>query len=191
MRRVYLIHARGAHPNSYWYPWVRTNLEKLDFDVQTPHLPGIRRPKQAEWLPRLGKLISRVDLDTYFIGHGVGCQAALRFLNTMPKNVRCGGVVLVAGWVCTPSYDIGSRDQIAVYKDWLVPSLDLSTVARRSHRFTAIFSNNDTHVPRDNWTACRKKLKATVVIKSDAGHFASPSQLRLPEVVNAITAMAM
>lgn len=103
MKKVHIIHARGVRPQDIWYPSVAHNLEQAGFTVDIPKMPSADTPKQAEWLAALEPLLQDIDEDTYFIGHSVGCQAALRTLDRLPEGRRCGGAVLVAGWVSVPA----------------------------------------------------------------------------------------
>ena len=190
MKKVYIVHSRGTHPNDLWYPWVKSTLEKSGYVVNVPQMPDPDIPKKADWLSVLESHISEVDEDTYFIGHSVGCQAILRFLDRLPPSHKSGGVVLVAGWVSVPNWEGRSKEQKAILDDWLNPTLDFSKVADRSKSFTAIFSDNDEFVPKENWAVCEKELHAKLIVKHAAGHFERRDLLELPEVVDAIVEMS-
>lgn len=190
MKKVYLIPARGAHANDLWYPWVKSTLEQVSYVVTVGHMPNPDRPQKAEWVSALQSQISEVDADTYFIGHSVGCQAILRFLDRLPAGTRCGGVVLVAGWIRVPNWEGRSQEQKAILDDWLNPTLDLSKVANRSKGFTAIFSDNDEFVPQANWAICEQELHAKLLVKQRAGHFEGRDMVEFPEVVIAIVEMS-
>ena len=191
MKKVYLVHSRGAHPNDFWYPWVKSTLEQAGYVVNVPYMPNPDNPQKAAWLSALESRISEVDEDTYLIGHSVGCQAILRLLDRLPAGNRCGGVVLVAGWVRFPNWEGRSKEQNAILEDWLNPTLDLSKIADRSKRFIAIFSDNDEFVPKENWDVCEKELHAKVIVKHGAGHFAGRDLLELPDVVDALVEMSL
>jgi len=186
MKKVYLVPARGTHPNDLWYPWVKSTLEQAGYVMNVPHMPNPDSPQKAAWLSALEAGLPEVDEDTYFIGHSVGCQAILRFLDGLPPGNRCGGVVLVAGWVRFPNWEGRSQEQKAILEDWLNPPLDLRKVADRSRRFIAIFSDNDEFVPQENWAVCEQELHAKVIVKHGAGHFERRDVLELPDVVAAI-----
>jgi uncharacterized protein len=190
MKKVYLVPSRGAHPNDLWYPWVKSTLEQAGYVMNIPQMPNPDRPQKAAWLSALESRISEVDENTYFIGHSVGCQAILRFLDRLPLDHQSGGVVLVAGWVRFPNWEGRSKEQKAILEDWLNPTLDLSKVADRSKCFTAIFSDNDEFVPKENWAVCENELHAKVMIKHAAGHFEKRDLLEFPEVIDAIREMS-
>lgn len=131
-------------------------------------------------------LMGEMDADTYLIGHSVGCQATLRLLDALPPGKMIGGTVLVGGWVSVPNWEGRSEGEKAILNDWMNPPLVLSKVAGKSKNITAIFSDNDEFVPKENWAACEKQLKAKVIVKHHFGHFEAKDLCRLPEVTNSI-----
>jgi predicted alpha/beta hydrolase family esterase len=190
MKKVHIVHSRGAHPNDFWYPAAAHALEGANFTVKIPQMPNPESPKKTEWLAALEPLQQEIDENTYLLGHSVGCQAVLRTLDSLPEGVKCGGVVLVAGWVSVPAWEGRTDEEKAVLNDWMNPPLDLRRLAETSKRFTAIFSDNDEFVPPENWKACEEQLHAKVIVKHAAGHFEGKNDLQLPEVVDAILEMS-
>src|SRR3989338_3630464 len=85
--KVYIIHRWDGSPSLDWYPWLKEELEKKSFEVFVPKMPEPNHPKIAK----------NPDEDTYFVGHSIGCQTILRYLEKINKKV--GGAVLVAGWL--------------------------------------------------------------------------------------------
>ena len=190
VRKVYLIPSRGAHPNEYWYPWVKSTLEQAGFGVTILQLPDPDRPKKSAWMAALTPLVSEMDADTYLVGHSVGCQATLRLLDALPAGRMIGGTVLVGGWVSVPNWNGRTEAEKAVLNDWMNPPLVLREVAGKSKKFTAIFSDNDEFVPRENWAACEKELGAEVIVKHNFGHFEAKDLCELPEVTDSILVMS-
>jgi uncharacterized protein len=187
---IYIIPSRGAHPHDYWYPWVKSTLEQAGFVVTILQLPDPDKPKKDVWMKALMPLMDEIDPDTYLIGHSVGCQATLRLLDALPPGKMIGGAVLVAGWVSVPNWNGRSEAEKAVLNDWMNPPLVLSKVAGKSKNITAIFSDNDEFVPKENWAACEKELNAKVIVKHHFGHFEARDLRRLPEVSDSILAMS-
>ncbi len=85
MPKVFIVHSRGAHPNDHWYPWVKARLEEGGCAVQVPQMPNTDVPRKSEWLAALQSAIPAIDADSYLIGHSVGCQAILRYLDLLPE----------------------------------------------------------------------------------------------------------
>jgi uncharacterized protein len=190
MKHVYIIPSRGAGPRNHWYPYVERTLEAGGFTVHIPRMPNPEVPQQSAWLAAMSEQIHAVSEDTTLVGHSVGCQAVLRFLDSLPTGQKVGGVILVAGWVSVPNWKGRTAAQKAILNDWLNPPLNFANLAERSNHFTAIFSDNDPFVPKENWEVCEKELHADIIVKHRAGHFEGEDATELPEVAEAIRMMA-
>jgi len=46
MKKVYLVPARGTHPNDLWYPWVKSTLEQAGYVMNVPHMPNPDNPQK-------------------------------------------------------------------------------------------------------------------------------------------------
>ena len=96
MKRVFLVHCWGGKPEGGWYSWIKDELERRNIKVIIPKMPNPVAPEINSWVNTLEKSVGKADENTYFIGHSVGCQTILRYLETINQNV--GGVLFVAGW---------------------------------------------------------------------------------------------
>src|SRR3972149_7057895 len=95
MKRVFIVHRWGGSPTADWYPWLKKELEKKGFVVFVPEMPTPDAPKIKSWVETLRKAVGSPDKDTYLVGHSIGCQTILRYLETLRLNERVGGVVFV------------------------------------------------------------------------------------------------
>ena len=97
-QRAFIIHGYLGRPDEAWQPWLRAELEKRGFIVQLPAMPHPDRPTIPEWVGFIAQLVGEPDRETVLIGHSLGCQAVLRYLETLGeagKSVQ--KTVLVAG----------------------------------------------------------------------------------------------
>ncbi len=97
-KRVFIIHGWDGYPEEGWFPWLKKELDKRGFIVQIPAMPDTSEPKIEVWIPFLSKLVGQADENTFFVGHSIGCQAIIRYLQTLPDGIKIGGAVFVAGW---------------------------------------------------------------------------------------------
>ncbi len=54
--------------------------------VQVPAMPNTAEPKIETWVPFLEKLVGKPDKDTYLVGHSIGCQTILRYLDGLKEG---------------------------------------------------------------------------------------------------------
>ena len=95
-------------------------LEKKGFHVEVPAMPDTDNPKIESWVSFLKKTIKNPGKDTYLIGHSIGCQAILRYLQGI--NSKIGGVVFVAGWFSLKGLE--TDGEWAIAKPWIETPID-------------------------------------------------------------------
>src|SRR3989338_6493172 len=90
-KRAFIIHGWDGYPDEGWFPWLKAELEKNGFQVHVPAMPESAEPKIETWVSHLSKAVGDVDENTYFVGHSIGCQTILRFLESLPADKKVGG----------------------------------------------------------------------------------------------------
>jgi len=98
-KRVIIVHQWTSSPSGDWYPWLKLELVKRGVAVDVLPMPNPDAPRMEEWVPFLAEKAGEVNQDTFLVGHSVGCQTILRFLQTLPQGTRVGGIFFVAGWI--------------------------------------------------------------------------------------------
>lgn len=169
-RRVIIVHGWGGSPQSDFFPWLRQELERMNYEVVIPAMPDTDNPRIEKWVPHLTQVIGEIKEDDILIGHSIGCQTILRFLESLPEDKRVGKAILVAGF---GSYLKGlTRDEKLITQPWIDAPLDLGKVRTKANSFVAIFSDNDPFVPlEENSKLFQEKLGAKILIEHNKGHF--------------------
>lgn len=181
-KRVYIIHGWGDKPESGWLPWLKTELQKKDYQVFVPAMPNTDAPSIPEWVNYLSELVGQPDENTYFIGHSIGCQTILRYLQTL-EGKKIGGIVLVAGWLELTNLN---KEEKTVAKPWLETPIDFKKIKQATGENITIFlSDNDPFVPVEkNKKIFEKKLQAKIILEYGKGHFSGYDGLKkLSEVL--------
>ena len=70
MKNANLFHGTGCNSNSYWFPYVKQELEKRGYTVWVPNLPDADFPDIKKWLPVAQK--GEYTSETVIIGHSAG-----------------------------------------------------------------------------------------------------------------------
>ena len=167
MKKVFIIHRWDGNPESDFYPWLKNELEKNNFEVIIPNMPESSEPKIKKWVSYLNKIVKNVDKDTYFVGHSIGCQTILRYLGKIGGKI--GGCVFVAGWFSLTNLETEEEKEIA--KPWLETPINFEKVKSKTKNFIAIFSDDDPFVPLKNANIYKEKLGAKIIIEKNQGHF--------------------
>jgi hypothetical protein len=160
----------------------------IDTDIGS-EMTDAAEPKIDKWVPFLSKLIGEPDENSYLIGHSIGCQTVLRYLETL-EDKKIGGAVLVAGWLMRLTGDL-SKEEIAIARPWIETPIDYQKVKRSCPSIVAIFSDNDPYVYIDNKKLFEERLGATTVVEHQKGHFSgSDGVTELPSALNSVLEMA-
>jgi len=175
MNKAVIIHCWGGKPNSRWYPWVKTELEKLNFNVEIPQMPDTDNPNLDKWLSKLDETIIQLggpDETLFLIGHSLGCITAMRYLENLPKDIKVGALIMVAGF----TDDLGDLDQIEdQLKSFFDKEIEFEKIKNSvKNQIVAIHSDNDPYVDLKHADVFKKKLEAKVIIKHNMGHFSEP-----------------
>lgn len=192
MKRVFLVHGWEGSPENCWFPWLKRELEARGFEVYAPAMPDTDHPKIEPWVSTLKEQVGEPDEGTYLIGHSIGCQTIMRYLQGLPEDTRVGGVIFVAGWISlTPMATRDEKDK-KIVEPWYNEPLYFDKIKQKTDNFVAIFSDDDPYVPQEkNVNTYKEKLGAKIIVESGKGHFSDDDGVtEIPIVLDEIVRMS-
>ena len=147
-------------------------------------MPNPDEPIIDAWNDHLAKVVGAPDSETYFIGHSIGCQSILRYVES--RGSKIGGAVFVAGWFHLTDAETDEEKRIG--KPWLETPIDFEKLRILIPKSVAIFSDDDPVVPLEvNRSIFESKLGSQIVVESAKGHFSGSDALTvLPSALDAI-----
>lgn len=171
MKRVFIIHGWGGSPNGNdWIPWAKKELENKGYEVIAPLMPDADNPRIETWIPYLANLVGGPEEGDILIGHSIGCQTILRFLQTLSTNQKIDKAILVAGF--GPYLTGLIDDEKPVARPWIERPLDFNKIRPKVNQSIVILSDNDKSVPlAENKKLFEESLGAKVIVKHNMGHF--------------------
>ena len=186
---VFIIHGWVGYPKEGWFSWLKKEFEKRGFKVFVPKMPDAGKPKINAWVSKLRKLAKDADENTYFVGHSIGCQAIMRYLEKLPKGKKVGGAIFVAGWTSLTNQ---TPEEKPIAKPWLETKINFAKVKKSAKKFVAVFSNNDPYAPfSKNSKVFKQKLGAKIILEKNKSHFSgSDGVKKLPIVLSELLQMA-
>lgn len=170
MKKIILVHGWGGTPDNGWFPWLRRKLEEKGFEVVVPQLPGTDRPHISTWVPALASTVGVSDKDTYFVGHSMGCQTIVRYLETLSEDQEVGGAIFVAGFF-KPLKGLETDDESRIDREWAETDINFDKVRQGLKKSVALFSDNDPYVPVANADIFKEKLGSEIIIQKNQNHF--------------------
>ena len=171
MKKVFIIHGWDGYPEEGIFPWLKKELENRGFVVCNPAMPEPLNPQIDLWVEFLGKQVGIPDKDTVFFGHSIGSQTILRYLESLPEDIKVGGAVFLAPWVnLNPRAYENDKDK-KIAKPWLETKLGWRKVKSHTDKFICIFSDNDALVPISDSIIFERELGAKIIVEHGKEHF--------------------
>lgn len=178
-KRVFIVHRWAGPPKSDWYLWLKNELEKNNFEVYIPAMPHPEEPIIKDWVDCLYKSVDKPDEKTYFVGHSVGCQTIIRYLERLSSEIKIGGAVFVAGFFSAGESTLKglTNEEKEIIKPWLETPIDLEKAKLHIPKSIAIFSDNDPYVHLNNQDDFRNNFGSKIIIEHRMGHFTDGSRI--------------
>lgn len=144
-------------------------------------MPETDTPIIEKWVTKLSEVVGVPDEKTFFIGHSIGCQTILRYLETI--DIQIGGAVFVAGWFDLKNLEDEESSQIA--KPWLESPIDLSKVSRVLPKSVLIISDNDPYGAFETNQAKFSGLGSEIIVIKSGGHLTGEDGFsELPQILD-------
>lgn len=157
-KQALILHAWYSKPENNWYPWLKKELERKDYEVLLPELPTMNTD-----LPDLSKLIkythNLIDNETVIVGHSLSGVLALR----IGEFLKYKKAIIVAGW----DYDDLYPQHKLFWKDKIKHARIIKNVEER----IIIHSDNDPYLTAFQAENMSKRLGAKFILVKSAGHF--------------------
>jgi len=167
MKRVVIVHRWEGGSHDDWRPWLKTELEKIGYEVLVPDMPDTNVPVIEKWVGKLSEIVGIPDSETYFIGHSIGCQTILRYLETI--NTQVGGALFVAGWFNLENLEDEEIAQIA--KPWIETSINIERLKTVLSKSILLISKDDPYGAFQENVDKFSQFVTHINIFDHAGHF--------------------
>ena len=161
-----------------WFPWLKKELEKLDYKVWVPELPEAWHPD----LKRYWNFLKCFDFnkETIIIGHSSGASMVFGILHKLPKNKKIKLAISVSGFY--KDEDWGCKGLFSEKYDW-------NKIKKQSEKIYLIWSLNDPYISKEQTDYLAKHSGVKPTIFKNKKHFnleASPEFKQFPELLEII-----
>ncbi|MDD4995046.1 MAG: alpha/beta hydrolase [Patescibacteria group bacterium] len=190
-KRVFIIHGWDGYPEEGIFPWLKKEMQDRGFEVFNPSMPDPLKPQIETWVQYLKEQIGVPDENTFLFGHSIGAQTILRYIETLPRDIKIGGAVFLAGWVHLTDEAYETDEDPVIAKPWLETPIDWDEIKSHSNKFIGIFSDDDPLVPISDAKIFESKLGAKIIIEHEKEHFSGSTGIKeLPATLNALLEIA-
>ncbi|MFH1376623.1 MAG: alpha/beta hydrolase [Candidatus Woesearchaeota archaeon] len=174
MKRFIIIHGWDGNSEEPMLKWFKEKIKKKGFNVSVPEMPNSAEPKIEEWVQKIKEVVQEPNSETNFIGHSVGCQGILRYLESINPKFKVGRLILIAPWMYLNEKTIEEEGEEVkeIARPWMETPIDWNKIKEHlEEKPICIFSDNDPYVPLSNENLFKEKIGAEVVIEHNKGHF--------------------
>jgi predicted alpha/beta hydrolase family esterase len=152
-------------------------------------MPNTDNPTISGWVGYLAQQVGSPDENTYLVGHSMGCQAIIRYLETINRNV--GGILLVAGFVSIRSGALNTDAERNTAMPWVSTPIDWAKAKANTANSVFVISDNDPYIDISDAKVLKERLGAKVIVIPGAGHFtAADGYMELHLALNEVMKMA-
>jgi uncharacterized protein len=190
--RAFIVHGYLSHPDEAWLPWLKVELEKKGLVAVLPALPHPDHPVISEWIPFIDTMVGTPDETTFLVGHSLGCQAVLRYLEILGRRGQAVARTLLVAGTFPRGMSRTKAERTAAGHPALIPwfeqGIDPLLVKPAAGRCTVILSDNDPYIDvPEAMAAFRATLAPQIVIVPGGGHFNEDDPFtELPQALDAL-----
>jgi predicted alpha/beta hydrolase family esterase len=185
MKKVFMVHGFNGEPNGGWRPWLMGELAKKDIYACALPMPASEKPEKEEWIKTIKKAVGVPNEEIFLVGHSLGVPAVLRYLETLDKNQKIGGAVLVSG----PTFEI-KKDGYEKVNKFLNKPFNFEQIKNACKNFAIIHGDNDKSVPFSDAEYLSKNLSCNLISIPNGGHLGGHEGFyELPQLLESLEKM--
>lgn len=170
MKEVIIVHGWDGNPSEPLHQYLKNIFEKEGFNVKIPSMPHPEAPTIEDWVSVIKDNVINPE-NTIFVGHSIGCQAVLRFIETLDCVVP--KIILIAPWMELDEQTIEDEGEEVkeIARPWMETPIDFKKIKLNIKSGIAIFSDNDVYVSLSQKEFFENELNIKTVVEHNQGHF--------------------
>lgn len=188
MKKAVLIHGWDGHPENAWFPWLKKDFERRGFEVIIPAMPNPEKPRIEPWVSKLDESVGKISGDILLIGHSIGCQTILRYLERVEKG-KIKSTILVAPWMTLDEKTLEEEgpEVEAIAKPWMHKTIDFKKAKKHCKDFSILYSVNDPYANMGDLMMLKEELNARIFNCGKMWHFDDAHKIKkIPMLIDII-----
>ncbi len=164
MANAFIIHGAYGNPKENWFPWLKTELEKLGCRVFVPQFPTPEGQTLENWLKVFEQYKQHLDKYAVVVGHSVGVPFLLSVLERLNKPIKAAFFVAGSATLLNSSFD-------EINKTFVDKQFNWQRIKENCSKFYVFISDDDPYVPLDKGKFVSTNLGVPPIVMRWAGHF--------------------
>lgn len=167
-KRAIILHGLRATADDNWFPWLKQELEKNEYQVWVPDLPGADHPVASHWVQYL--MSSSWEFNqSLIIGHSAGAVAALYLAQSLPEQIHLKGVVAVSAFLSV----LPEAELYQELKDLHDIPFDFAKMRAGCDNFLFVHSDNDPYCPLAGTEQLVQQTQGSLELLRGGRHFST------------------
>lgn len=162
MTDVIIIHSIHGNAKNHWYEWLKHNLTLEGYYVQLFNLHSSDNTNINNWLTEMNAQLEVRQKDTYFVTHGFGSIAALKYIEQLDQQIE--GFFSISGFK-EDAQDIDENINLEGIH------IDYENVKSKVDHFYGLTSKDDRYVSYQETKKLMDTLGGHLKIVEHGGHF--------------------
>ena len=165
MKTAFIIHGSYGNNQENWIPWLKLELEKLNYSVFAPNFPTPEDQNLENWLSIFEEYKRYINEDSIMIGHSLGVAFILNILESLDCKVKA--CFFISGFISlldNPEFD-------EINETFIDKKFKFEKIKNNCKKFFIYHSDNDPYVSIDNAKILAKNLNEEIILVKNAGHF--------------------
>jgi len=176
MKKAVILHGTDADHTQNWFPWLKTQLEKDNYEVWVPDLPGAQRPNMDVYLSFL--LGQGWDFqDNVVVGHSSGAVTILGLLQSLPKDIKVDTAILIGAF----TKGLADKPSWEMLRDLFSKLFDYDLIKQKAKRFIFIHSPDDPYCPIEEARWLCQQVEGEFIEIPNSKHFSYKLDSRFKE----------
>jgi len=163
--KIFIIHGSYGNPEENWFPWLKKELEKLNYKVIIPKFPTPENQSLKSWMEVFDSYLKDLDKDTILIGHSLGPAFILNILEKINRPIKAS--FTVAGFVGK----LDNRKFGKINSTFTEKEFNWEKIKENCPVFYFYNSIDDPYVSFSKGEELSKRLGGKLIKFKNAGHF--------------------
>ena len=164
MANIIIIHGTMGSPKGNWFPWLKSELEKLGHNVFVPKFPTPEGQNLDNWMKTFQDYKKYLDEDSILVGHSLGPSFILSILENLDRSIK--SAYLVAGFTGL----LDNKEFDTLNESFVTKSFNWSKIKQNCGSFYVINSDDDPYVPLEKGKDLADSLGTELIVLNNAGH---------------------
>ena len=163
MTDIIIVHSKQGDASNHWYEWLASNLTLEGYNVTLFNLPVDENDHIDTWMSNMKNQICVTKYETFFVTHGFGTLAALKFIEKSQINT-IQGLFSISGFM----EDVIPFVETNQIEDF---HIDYENVKQKVEAFYGLCAKNDSYVSYKETKRLMDTLGGTCKVTVFGGHF--------------------